>query len=134
MFYRRKLILAIIQSFGGGLEKIKLQKLLFLFAGKQVRPDYDFVPYKFGCYSFSAGADIKTMVNKNLLEETETTYIKKDHSDYIKVLKETDRKVLLYVKNLYGQMDNSALMKHTYTNYPYYAIRSVIAKDILTID
>src|SRR5690606_27811028 len=112
MFYRRKVILAIIQSFGGRLEKIKLQKLLFLFAEKQVKPDYDFIPYKYGCYSFSAGADIKTMVTKQQLEEAESSDVKKDVTDYIKSLKEADRKVLLYIKNLYGQMDNTALMKH----------------------
>lgn len=132
MFYRRKVILAIIQSFGGRLEKIKLQKLLFLFAEKQVKPDYDFVPYKYGCYSFSAGADIKTMVAKEQLQETESSYIKQGQTDYIKTLKEGDRKVLLYIRNLYGQMDNTALMKHTYINYPYYAINSVVAENLLT--
>lgn len=124
--------MAIIQSFGGRLEKIKLQKLLFLFAEKQTKPDYDFVPYKFGCYSFSVGADIKTMVAKQQLQETESMYIKQDQADYIKSLKEGDRQVLLYIKNLYGQMDNTALMKHTYANYPYYAINSIVADNLLT--
>lgn len=31
MFYRRKIILALMQLFEGELEKIRLQKLLFLF-------------------------------------------------------------------------------------------------------
>jgi len=134
MFYRRKVILAIMQSFGGRLEKIKLQKLLFLFTEKQTRPDYDFIPYKFGCYSFSAGADIKTMVTKQQLQETESSYLKQDKSDYIKTLKECDRKILLYINNIYGKMDNNALMKHTYNNYPYYAINSVVAEKLLTTD
>lgn len=134
MFYRRKVILAIIQSFGGRLEKIKLQKMLFLFSNKQVKPEYDFIPYKYGCYSFSAGADIKTMVTKSQLSETESSYLKEDNTDYIKSLKEADRKVLLYIKNLYGNMDNTALMKHTYVNYPYYAINSVAAKNLLTAE
>jgi len=134
MFYRRKVILAIIQSFGGRLEKIKLQKLLFLFVEKQTKPDYDFIPYKYGCYSFSAGADIRTMATKQQLQETESSYVKQDPVDYIKSLKEGDRKILLYIKNLYGKMDNAALMKHTYINYPYYAINSVAAENILTPD
>lgn len=134
MFYRRKVILAIIESFGGRLEKIKLQKLLFLFAEKQIKPEYNFVPYKYGCYSFSAAADINTMVTKQQLQETESSYIKQDHTNYIKTLKEGDRKLLLYIKNHYGKMDNTALMKHTYNNYPYYAINSIIAEDILSVD
>lgn len=31
MYYRRKIILSLLQVFGGELEKIQLQKLLFLF-------------------------------------------------------------------------------------------------------
>jgi uncharacterized protein (DUF488 family) len=134
MFYRRKLILAIIQSFGGQLEKIKLQKLLFLFSEKQIKQEYDFVPYKYGCYSFSASADIKTMIAKGLLKESEASYLKEDKADFIKTLKESDRKVLLYIKNLFGSMDSSALIKHTYINYPYYAINSIVAKNVLSND
>jgi hypothetical protein len=38
MFYRRKIILALIEFFDGELEKIRLQKLLFLFCQKQEKP------------------------------------------------------------------------------------------------
>ncbi|GEM66258.1 hypothetical protein SF1_42400 [Sphingobacterium faecium NBRC 15299] len=132
MFYRRKVILALIQSFGGKLEKLNLQKLLFLFTDKQIKPEYDFIPYKYGCYSFSAKADLNTMVTKGQLEEGEFVYLKLDTADYIKTLKEADRKILLYIKNLFGNFNGDRLMKHTYVNYPYYAINSIVAKDILT--
>jgi len=71
MFYRRKGILGLIELVGGVLEKLCFQKLLFLYAMKKHKPDYDFVPYKFGCYSYSAKADMNTMVKKGYLEETE---------------------------------------------------------------
>lgn len=132
MFYRRKVILALVQSFGGKLEKLNLQKLLFLFTDKQKKPEYDFIPYKYGCYSFSAKADLNTMVTKGQLEEGEFVYVKLDTADYIKTLKEADRKILLYIKNLFGNFNGDRLMKHTYVNYPYYAINSIVAKDILT--
>lgn len=132
MFYRRKVILALVQSFGGKLEKLNLQKLLFLFTDKQKKPEYDFIPYKYGCYSFSAKADLNTMVTKGQLEEGEFVYLKLDTADYIKTLKEADRKILLYIKNLFGNFNGDRLMKHTYVNYPYYAINSIVAKDILT--
>ena len=61
MFYRRKVILGLLQIFGGNLGKTQLQKLLLLYTQKQVKPDYHFVPYKYGCYSFQAAADISTM-------------------------------------------------------------------------
>ncbi len=52
MYYRRKLELALIQAFGGELSKTDFQKLLFLLTQKQEKPDYDFVPYKYGCFLF----------------------------------------------------------------------------------
>ena len=67
MFYRRKIILALLQACDGSLPKISLQKLLFLFANRQVKPSYDFVSYYYGCYSFSANAvilELKTIGDK----------------------------------------------------------------------
>ena len=78
MFYRRKIILALLQVFGGRLEKINLQKLLFLICQKQKEPEYDFIPYSYGCYSHSAKADLFTMVKKDFLTDDETSYSKKD--------------------------------------------------------
>ncbi|MBI2271848.1 MAG: DUF488 domain-containing protein [Bacteroidetes bacterium] len=134
MFYRRKVILGLIQLLGGELEKISLQKLLFLFTIKQLKTEYDFVPYKFGCFSFSAYADLFTMVKKGMLTETDSHFKRADKTDYLKALKEDDQKRLMEIKTLYGKMDSTALMKHTYINYPYYAIKSVKATSILTKD
>jgi len=124
--------LALLELFGGELEKIRLQKLLFLFAQKQVKPDYEFIPYKYGCYSYSANADLTTMVTKSILSETEKSFVKTDKTSYLKLLKSDDKIQLNTVKSLYGDMSSEALMKHTYRNFPYWAINSVKANSILT--
>ncbi|RTZ02755.1 DUF488 domain-containing protein [Flavobacterium bomense] len=131
MFYRRKIILALIQMLGGELEKIRIQKLLFLFSQKKIKSEYDFIPYKYGCYSYSAKADLVTMVKKDILLENENTYTKNTSVDFIKTLKLEDEKILVEIVKLYGNMNNSALIKHTYINYPYYATKSTIADKIL---
>ena len=131
MFYRRKVILALLQLFDCTLDKIRLQKLLFLFTQRQQKAEYDFVPYKFGCYSYSAHADLTTMVSRQFLDSTETTYTKKDKTDYLKQLKADDKIFLLEVMTNYGGMTSRALMKHTYINYPFFATRSEAAADIL---
>jgi len=131
MFYRRKVILALLQLFGGELEKIRLQKLLFLFTQRQSKAEYDFIPYKFGCYSYSANADLTAMSRKGMLIETESHFKSNESADYIKSLKESDRKQLQEIKALYGKMNADALMKHTYINYPFFAINSIKAKSIL---
>ncbi|MDP1817843.1 MAG: DUF488 domain-containing protein [Leadbetterella sp.] len=133
MFYRRKVILAFLELFEGSLEKIRLQKILFLFSQSQGKECvYDFVPYKFGCYSFSASADLVTMVTKGLLTETESHFFAKEKTTYFKQLKVNDQNKVLEIKKLYGGMSSFGLMKHTYLNFPYWATKSIKAKEILT--
>lgn len=132
MFYRRKIILAILQLFDGQLDKIRLQKMLFLFTQRQVNSEYDFIPYRFGCYSYSANADMTAMVTRGFLTEDEKTFVKKDSNDYLKQLKPADLKLIQEVKTLYGKMSATALMKHTYLNFPFYAIKSEVAENILS--
>jgi uncharacterized protein (DUF488 family) len=110
-----------------------LQKLLFLFTQRQVKKEYDFIPYKFGCYSYSANADLTAMTQKGVLSETESRIILKDKTDYLKIIKEEDRNYLQEVKAFYGNMNNHALMRYTYIHYPYWAINSTTASNILSV-
>jgi len=116
---------------GGQLEKIRIQKLLFLYSQKKAKSEYDFVPYKYGCYSFSLKADLVTMLKKETLAENENVYLKNTPGDAIKSLKPEDKKILMEVVQAYGKMSNSSLIKHTYINFPYYATKSTIADKIL---
>lgn len=134
MYYRRKIILALFQLFEGELEKIRLQKLLFLFSQRQLKAEYDFIPYLYGCYSYSANADLTTMASKGMLTETESHFKSNEKTDYLKALKETDKKQLQEIKMLYGKMNANALMKHTYINFPYWATNSIKAESLLTAD
>jgi uncharacterized protein (DUF488 family) len=106
--------------------------LLFLFTQRQVKPEYDFIPYRSGCYSFSANADITAMVSRGFLTEDEKRFQKTDKTDYLKQLKTIDLKLLQEVKVSYGKMNTAALLKHTYLNYPFFAIKSEVAQNILT--
>lgn len=116
---------------GGELEKIRIQKLLFLYSQKKKNPEYEFIPYKFGCYSFSVKADLKTMVKNGSLLENENYFIKNNQDDFVKSLKVEDKKIITEVVQLYGNMNSNSLIKHTYINFPYYAINSTIAEKVL---
>lgn len=131
MFYRRKIVLAVLRAFGNQLEKIHLQKLLFLFTSRQEKPDYDFIPYLYGCYSFSASADLSAMVRNGNLEEDKNHYTTLEKVNYVSKLTERDKEILSEVKSAYGAMSANALLKHTYLNYNYYAINSIKAKKVL---
>ena len=131
MFYRRKIILALIELLGGEVERLRFQKLLFLYAMKKPNPEYDFVPYKFGCYSYSVKADMNAMVKKGLVLETENKYAKQHVTIFLIQYKPIDKKILQQVVADYGNMSSTALIKHTYINFPFYATHSTIAHDVL---
>lgn len=134
MFYRRKVILALLQSFGGNLKKISLQKLLFLFSTRQEKPVYDFIPYLYGSYSISAYADLEAMARQNLIEKDEIIYRNKDKTDYIKKLTLDDRIILQKMIPEFTNKDSNELMKFTYLNFHYYAINSKTALKLLSED
>jgi uncharacterized protein (DUF488 family) len=134
MFYRRKVILALVQSFGGSLGKTQLQKLLLLYTQKQEKPDYHFVPYKYGCYSFQAAADISTMQKYGQVRVSNKGIEKADPVDYVSLLKEKDRLAIRQLYALHGNKDYKDLIHHTYTQHPYYAIHSEIAERYLNTE
>ena len=123
-----------MQLFDGEVEKLRLQKLLFLYCKRKIDSEYDFIPYKYGCYSYSAHADLSAMAKKGIISETDNSYLKKDGVDYVKMLKPKDKNILEEVVNTYGGMTNKSLIVHTYINYPFYATKSVIASQILNAD
>lgn len=134
MFYRRKVILALLQIFGGNLPQINLYKLLLIISKQQEKPDYDFIPYLYGCYSFSLHADLVTMCKRNLLKEDNNKSLHKvDKKNYFSTLKELDKKIILSTHQLFANYSANDLIRFTYTNYPYTAIRSEVAKTLLTV-
>lgn len=131
MFYRRKLIFALLEKIQEDLEKTRLYKLLFLLTIRQGKPEYDFVPYRFGCYSYSLQADLNTMVKRGWLKVEGKKYGLSTTKSYFSELNENDKSILNDTINLYGQMSTDSITRHTYINFPYYAINSTIAEKVL---
>ena len=67
LYYRRKILLALIEAFDGHLTAKQLQKYLFLFTRKQEEKAFDFIPYYYGCFSFQANQDIMTLAKLGYL-------------------------------------------------------------------
>ena len=131
MYYRRKYLLALIQEFGGSLENLNFQKLLFLATRKQEKKAFDFVPYKYGCFSFQANQDLSTMTKLGNVEKNDHTWTCVDGTNYKSQLKREDAATLNWVCTNYGKFETEELILETYRNYPYFAIKSKIAKKIL---
>jgi uncharacterized protein (DUF488 family) len=131
MFYRRKIVLALLEKFDNGLERTRLQKLVFLISQRQMQPNYEFVPYKYGCYSYSLKADMDAMIKRSIIVDGENTYLTIENKNYYSTLTTKDKELLDEVFNTYGNMKTESLIKHTYLNFPYHAIHSEIAATLL---
>jgi uncharacterized protein (DUF488 family) len=138
MYYRRKLLLAIIEKSGNKLNKTRLQKLLLLITRTQDKKTFDFVPYKYGCYSFSANQDLKTMIKYNLIKEEKDNnssyWINISEESFFSQLKVEDKSAINSTLKEFDSYSNEELIRYTYNKYPFWAINSEIANRILNED
>lgn len=132
MFYRRKLIIALLETIGTNIEKTKLIKMIFLLTQKQNIPTYDFLPFKYGCYSFSLGADLETMIKKDWLQKIGNEIGLSTDQTYFEDLIDFDQILVKRIVKLYGVMTSDRLTRLTYCDFPYYAIKSSIARNMLS--
>ncbi|CAN5301510.1 hypothetical protein BH23BAC3_BH23BAC3_18820 [soil metagenome] len=113
MYYRRKILLSLLEVFDNELEKIRLQKLLMLFTKKQQSPTYDFVPYKFGCFSFHANADLHTMIKYEQVNKHQKKWVRTEKKSRLNELKPQDRKAIFELKKEYGDKSIQELLEIT---------------------
>jgi len=133
MFYRRKVLLALLQIFDGELTKTEFQKYLFLFTRMQETPSYDFIPYHYGCFSFQSMADKTTLEKYGLISAVDRWKLTDDRN-FIKQLTEKDRIKLRAFKVNFSSLNGRELIRYVYLKYPYYAINSKIVHEILNSD
>ena len=133
--YRHKTLLALLQVFGGKLSNIDLQKLLFLFTQQcQQDKSYDFVPFRYGCFSFQSYADRRKFVERGIISDNPDAWHLADDKmhNFIEELTTGDNAKLKLFRERYAELRGDALLKEVYTRFPYYATRSEIAERILS--
>lgn len=118
--------------FDNKLDRISLQKLLLLYTKQQQKPAFHFVPYKYGCYSFQANADLNTMVKYSQVLEENNSWRLIDTNNYCAELNDRDKSILHEIRRLYGDKTANELIRITYLRYPYYVLNSGIANSVLS--
>lgn len=133
MYYRRKILLALLEAFGGKLHNTDFQKLLFLYCKKNNQNHYDFFPYKYGCFSHISYQDKRVLIKNGYLKDSEKFELSTPHS----FLKEIDHADKLRIEDFYetwkGKRGNS-LVRESYLQYPHYAVKSEIINKVLSKD
>lgn len=136
---RRQLLLVLLGALGGSENKLDFQKLLFLFCQElshdpatPISAPYEFVPYKYGAFSFTSYADRRTLIRSDCLvdDDERWTLTQGGHRLADQMRNPSASSFASRHRHLRGD----ALVRLTYQQYPYYAIRSRIIGKILPDD
>ena len=130
MFYRRKILLALLEAFGGSLAKTDCQKLLFLFCLRREKNYYDFFPYKYGGFSFLLYQDKSRLTDLGLLS-SQTNFQLTGRQSFFDQMHAEDRIALQALVAEIGELRGKELIRKVYLECPYYASRSTIAQRVL---
>ena len=133
MYYRRKILLALIEVFGGGLPSTDCEKLLFNFCQQTGKNHYDFFPYKYGPFSFLSYYDKRRLIEMGLLKPANDFQLNTKHS-YLKELTPIDKSAMLKFKVAMGDFRGNKLVRKTYREFPHFTSRSRIVGKHFTAD
>jgi uncharacterized protein (DUF488 family) len=133
MYYRRKILLALIEVFGGSLKSTDCEKFLFNFCQQTRKNHYDFFPHKFGPFSIMSYYDKRRLIDLGLLKSADDFQLNTKHS-YLNELTATDKTALLRFKSNIGNLRGDSLVKTTYRDFPHFTSRSKIASRHFTPD
>jgi uncharacterized protein (DUF488 family) len=112
-YKRQRFLLAFICQLRTGVSSTDLQKLVFLYIMKEGLDFYEFIPYKFGSYSFQLAEDLDILRKDGYLSIGDT---------YIKASEKYPQEVSFLIATERG----NTLLRKTYREYPYYSINSEI--------
>jgi hypothetical protein len=129
---RQRLLITLLDSLGGRVGNLDFQKLLFLRCQEDgASAPYEFVPYMFGAFSFTSYADRRKLVERSLLTDDEQHWeLTPDGTVALRGSRSTTGSFESFVRERHD-LRGDALVAETYRRFPYYAIKSTIAKRVL---
>lgn len=140
LYQRRKVILALLEKLGGSATAKSMQKYLFLFTRQPGgAPIYDFLPHRYGCFSFVANNDIHAMAHQGYLSidekpNQESRYTLTHDLGIFNQLDIFQQQAVNEVVEKFGSLSQDDLIAFTYRRWPVTAINSIIKERLLTPD
>jgi hypothetical protein len=132
LFERQRLLLGLLDALGGKAGRLDFQKLLFLYCQEGgIAGAYDFVPYRFGAFSFTSYADRRKLVERGLLADDDDWQLTEDGRKAIGRM--ADLQVSAFARR-HRNLRGDALVAETYRRFPYYATRSEVSQQVLRGD
>jgi uncharacterized protein (DUF488 family) len=118
-YKRQRFLLSFIHQLDENVTVTDIQKLAFLHTMSGESNYYEFIPYKFGAYSFQLGEDLDILAKNG--------YITVDNLQRGKRIKAVAEYSDTYSYQIASERGN-ALIRRSYREYPYYTIKSEITE------
>jgi uncharacterized protein (DUF488 family) len=132
IFNRQKRLLALVEALGGSLNNLDFQKLLFLYCQESDEiPIYEFIPYRFGGFSFTSYADKRHLIERGFLANDEHAWTLTQTRSGMGAMTRSEQLRMEQFARQYAGLRGDRLVAEVYRRYPYYAIRSEIAERVL---
>ena len=130
MLNRQKIVLLMLRKAGGQTSRLQLMKWLFLLAQEAPthggKSFYQFLPYRFGPYSFSLHQEVNALIHDGLVEQPDARTWK-----LTSVALQTGWSLPLPIQqdvsaimNRYGHMAVGSLTASVYKRYPWFTVNS----------
>ncbi len=129
-YHRQRFLLAALLLFGKKLTVTNLQKLIFLTQEESDCHYFDFLPYRFGCYSFQLQADIEVLEKQQWLS-IHDNQIELRTSELEGLVKNYGKPIEKFLASDASSLRGDNLIGYIYKNFPFYAINSEIAERVL---
>jgi len=127
VYEREKRLLVLLDALGGMVGASDFQKLLFLYCQESnSAPDYAFIPYRYGAFSFTSYGDKRRLITAGLLENDEQSWRLTDSGRALARQSGLLTFSLRAFCNRYASLRGDLLIAETYRRHPYYATRSEI--------
>lgn len=120
-YKRQRYLLSFIRQLDSSVTATDLQKLVFLHTMTGESNYYEFVPYKFGSYSFQLKEDLDILQRDGFVT---LEYVQ--GSTRIKAIGSYPKETYFRIATERG----NALIRRAYREYPYYAIKSEITEQL----
>ncbi len=133
LFDRQRQLLALLDAVGGHIDDLTLRNLLFLYChGAGSAAPYEFVPTDQGAFSFTAEADRRKLVERDLVADDDAHWRLTDLGR--SVLSDAPRAGLSPFVQRYKQVRGNALVVEACRRSPYHATRIDLATHVLAGD
>ncbi len=130
MLHRQKALLMILQQVGGTASSMQMMKWAFLLSyetpSRGGRTFYQFIPYRYGPYSFTLNQEIDSLIRNGFLEkETDNYWRLTPLGEKLDITLPSDvSKDICQITATYGKLSAQKLVNLIYDKYSWFTINS----------